>query len=1018
MLLLKEGDPGSLPDEIKAKLLLHLAHSHADGDVADDSIDRRALWMFASPTLSVAIHKAWEINPRPEFRADLIRLVREGGIKGCVDLASALANDTKAQDYWRIIAVDALIACQADRELKAITKSFFRSARNAPPRLASGFSKALFPKYINLKELFEVIERAKPAKRFTTDGFPYTIDSLFESCPTPDKSEFVDRLAELCLKQPYAQDYRRVSKQQVELARYLGNIAHTAVTALRGDTPSDGLVKLLSVVERAERGNHRYDEQPMLNTLVRQATSVNRALFWYDVEEVRKFHKEGSQQVDHYLYIGGAVLWALTDRDLAWLEQDLATKPFEDDRRVALSAITDLLGDALKSHAPRLRKLIGKNALLRADIQRKLRPSKPNATYRTLQTQLAAEKKETLSKRERDKESWRKFRDDIIADPQVLSRVTSAKESPVGWLLNLTKWLAKKTGKEYATGAPNWHSLEPAFSRAVAENYRDGMKALWRVVEPERPLRKEGGTTTVKWATILSIAGLNIEAGKDLQFGSGLIPEEIRRAALHGVLSAQGYPLWMDTLINDDPVTVIPIVRDEFAREWTLDNTSANYFLYHLSKENTVMHPELRDAIFEIIIGAEPVSLNVLDRGIDILLRDPLTPKQIERVRTVADVRFIVHRDEKPEWATRYLAILFFIDFIGAVRKLTAWVEVAAEQATRYKVAETALGVLFGYRNPLAGRALLSAPVSSIEKLLLLAYRHINPTKDLTSEDEYDDNSWRDDAERARNAILKALTDSRSVEAYDTVRRLANSRMMKARNLWLRELARQMADRDSDFPAWMPSETVAFERNHLLPPKTGAQLYRVAQSAVNQINWRFNHGNASSQAVLLTAEDEDAVQKYLAEQLELTSHGRYHAAREPEIAESNKPDILLSSAHSMDEVAIEVKYGDKGWTAVTLEHALSAQLAEDYLRPANRRHGLLIVTSHSSKRWRHPATGAMLSFSETITYLNLVASKLKRNAVGEVTVAVIGISALPRQRTRKPVEKRSVTKPSSSKKRT
>ena len=31
MLLLKEGDPGSLPDDIKSKLLLHLARLHAEG---------------------------------------------------------------------------------------------------------------------------------------------------------------------------------------------------------------------------------------------------------------------------------------------------------------------------------------------------------------------------------------------------------------------------------------------------------------------------------------------------------------------------------------------------------------------------------------------------------------------------------------------------------------------------------------------------------------------------------------------------------------------------------------------------------------------------------------------------------------------------------------------------------------------------------------------------------------------------------------------------------------------------
>ncbi len=908
-----------------------------------------------------------------------------------------------------MLAIDALVACQADRELKTIAKSFIRDAPRARPPHASGFSRALFPKYINVKQLFEVIEKTKPAKSFTTDGFSYTIDSLFDACPAADKPEFIDQLAVVCLKQPFAEDFRRVSKQQVELAKYLGGIAHAGVIALRGGTPSDGLVKLLSVVERAERGTHRQNEQPALNTLVRDNASVNRALFWYDVEEVREFSRKEGQQLNHYLSIGGAALWGLADRDLAWLEQDLVTKPFEDDRRVALSAITDLLGRELKTHAPRLRKLIGKNAALRADLQQKLKPPKPSAAYLRSQADHAVWKKKTSAKREKDKESWRKFRDKIIADPQVLSHVTNAKEAPVGWLLNLTTWLSKKTGKERAAGAPGWQLLELAFSRAVAENYRDGMKTLWRVVEPETPVRKEGGVTTVKWITILSVAGLNIEADEDPKFGYCFSPEETLRAALHGTMSGQGYPPWMDALLNHDPATVIPIARNEFAKEWAGDGASANYFLYHFSKDSTTVHPELREAMFEVIVGHEPATLNLLDRGIDILLREPFTREQLEKVRTIAEARFGAHQNAKPEWAARYLGLLFFIDFIGTARKLTAWVEIG-EKAERYKLAEVALGILFGFRNPVAGRALSGAPVSSLEKLLLLGYRYIKPAKDLASDDEDDDYSWRDDAERARNAILKALTDSRGVEAYGAMRRLADHREMRPRKLWLRELARQMADRDSELPAWTPGEVIAFERDRLLPPKTGAQLYRVAQSVLNQINWRFDHGDASSQPVLLTANDEDAVQKYLTEQLVLAARDRYLAGRETEIAEGNKPDILISSTHSIDEVAIEAKYGDKGWSVLTLEHALSAQLAEDYLRPETRRHGLLVVTNHSGKRWKHPATAKMLSFAEMIAYLNTVALKLKRNAVGEVTVAVIGIDALPRMRTRQAPKKSVITK--------
>jgi len=191
-----------------------------------------------------------------------------------------------------------------------------------------------------------------------------------------------------------------------------------------------------------------------------------------------------------------------------------------------------------------------------------------------------------------------------------------------------------------------------------------------------------------------------------------------------------------------------------------------------------------------------------------------------------------------------------------------------------------------------------------------------------------------------------------------------------------------------------------FERQHTLPVKTGGQLYRAARKVVGEIGWDFDHEDASSRAVLETAKDEDAVQNYLAEQLRLRSKGRYHTARENEVAEGNMPDIVLSATQSTAEVAIEAKHGGKKWSTATLEAALRGQLADDYLRPSQRRHGLLVITNHKKRGWTHPGMGASLSFAAMIAYLNEVSDTITRNAVGDVSVSVIGIDALPRPRTR------------------
>jgi hypothetical protein len=72
LMLITHGDPAGLSTEDKAAVLLNFARKHAAGEIADDSVDRRALGMFGSPDLADAVHQAWNINAREDFRADLM----------------------------------------------------------------------------------------------------------------------------------------------------------------------------------------------------------------------------------------------------------------------------------------------------------------------------------------------------------------------------------------------------------------------------------------------------------------------------------------------------------------------------------------------------------------------------------------------------------------------------------------------------------------------------------------------------------------------------------------------------------------------------------------------------------------------------------------------------------------------------------------------------------------------------------------------------------------------------------
>jgi hypothetical protein len=248
--------------------------------------------------------------------------------------------------------------------------------------------------------------------------------------------------------------------------------------------------------------------------------------------------------------------------------------------------------------------------------------------------------------------------------------------------------------------------------------------------------------------------------------------------------------------------------------------------------------------------------------------------------------------------------------------------------------------------------------------------------------------------------LLKALVDTSGPEAYEAVTRLSRIPANRELRLRFRQLARGMAERDTDPEPWNPPDVHSFERRHIPPVKSAGDLYRVVLAVLDEITWGFANEDATSRPVLQTASNEDAVQEWLTEQLQLRAQGRYHVHRESEVAEGNLPDILVSATTASFQVAIEAKHGDNGCSARTLQEAIMDQLAEDYLKPPNRRHGVFVLTRHKKMSWRASDTGKLLDFAALIAGLAGVASQLKTNSVGSINVAVRGIDAAPRKRRR------------------
>lgn len=1002
LVLLRHGDPGSLSLDARKRLLATYAAKHQAAEIADRSLDYRALWSFSHQGLADAIKSAWKANTRKDFHIDMLRLIRDGAIKGCTSLARAVALDEAASDSHRATALEALQACGETQALTTAARRLMRSPDKASARLAASFALVLYPTYLSSKDLLKLIEQSRPAGRSTVEGFAYNIEQLYDAAPNAsERAALAFGVGALCLKPPFVEAHQRISKRYHELARYSEILAQRETTHLGDANPPSGLVKILMAVERVNPSNATADsEAPNLRQLVQANPRLNLALFWADIEEQRANSRNDQRKpIRHWhVHFGmGRIFWELTTRDLPALYSDLSSRPLEDDKRISLGAIAAILGaeGRLKAEADNLRALVSGSTLLIEDLDGHLAPPPPeNAENLRWQRDAKARQNKQDKQTVKNKASWVKFKKDVQGDPRLLSDPKNLTSWQAGLhrLWDLTRWLHQRTSAAEEAAARQWRLLEEGFGRKVAEAYRDGMKIAWRNIDPERPKRTPNGQITVKYTTMLAFAGVGIEAAEDPEWVKHLTDDEAARAARHGCESDQGYPEWIDTLVSSHPLVVLPLVKAEIGLQWSAPDIGRSDFLYRYGTSAASLQQPIQAILLEKILKTEAPDSAALDRSIRIIRNFQLNEVEKRRLLRVVRRRYGNHvaagRDKD---ALSYLALIILLDPDTGVTDLAAWLNGAAPENRRSR-AEDTLGKLFDRHDSYIPGALSRASITTLENLLQTAYSHIRPEHDAVHEGSYSPDA-RDRAEGARSSILSALLDRPGADAYRAMVRAANDPDFAIRSERFRELARGKAERDAEYPAWTIPEVITFETQYTAPVKTGADLLKLVLGVLTDITFKLTKGDSTSRQLLERAKNEDEVQNWLTDQIQLRSLGRYHAYREAQVALGDKPDIIVASAAAQYEVAIEVKHGGKGWSANDLEQALRIQLATDYLKPVTRRHGVLVITHHRARKWHDPLTRKPMSFEEVVSWLSSIAKTLVESDSGAIEVECVGINA-------------------------
>jgi hypothetical protein len=897
LILVRHGDAGSLPLDAKRRLLLSYATKDAHAEISDDSLDNRALWLFADPGLADTIREAWAANTRSDFRMDLLRLIREKAIVGCLDLARAAVADQTLGDHHRIVALQAMAECQDAQGLSQAATDLTANRKATNARIASNFAKILFPRYLSVDELFAVIaDHKQPGKR-GMDGFDYAISDLYKACPdTETRRRFTANLAELCLAPPFVQTWQRISARHSDLAKQRDPVAKAEVAALNGRGAPAHVVRLLMATERADR-SHVSEERSTLFQLVRVNTDLNRALFWADVEEQRLHERSDNNNPVRIwqVIIHGTTLWRIGPTDLDWLFDDLAHRPRLDDKRIALSAIATVFRDEkrLNDELPRLRELVAHDQRLSGDLAEHAEPRRAD-TLTAEEEARSAKRQNTRDQQEQEaKASWVRFGGylrthlDQLREPKALATWKAGAFR----LWHLSEWLAKRTGRFDENSFQQWRLLEEGFGREVAEAFRDGMRVLWRVMKPERPRRKKGGQTITKNTTLLAFYGVGVEAAEDPDWTSRLSEAEAKLAAQHGTMSERSFPDWIDSLIAAYPQAVLPIVRRGIERECNAPGPGRSDFLHHYARGAPLIQPALQTILFEVISANEPADPYKLDLVVQLIARLDLSADQKKSLARTSRRRLARHETAKrPEHAMRYLAVLLMIDPENAVDDLAHWLA-RPRGKNRQSRAEQTFSFLFDRHGPVAPGLLSALSVRGLEELLRLAYTYIRPEHDAAHEGSYTPDS-RDHAENARNTVLGALLDRPGEEAYRALKRLALVSAFKIRRERFEQLARGKAERDSEPAEWRPAEVAAFEQTHSAPVKTGSDLLRVVMGVLRDIQLQMDKGDVTSRPLVQRAQTEDEARNWLVEQMNARARKRFLAYREAQVVDKTRPTLL------------------------------------------------------------------------------------------------------------------------------
>jgi len=994
--LLTEGDPESLNVPARVDILKSFAAHYGQGGWRGLNVPTEEVRRLAHPILGDTIRNLWvSCQQQADVGELLVELIWQGAIRSCSDLAFAKAMDESAPYDHRVIAVRALVACGDSKAITAVAVDLVANTQRWPIKAVHILIADLFPVALSVDELISLLDSVREDE-LPVGGFSWGMKLIVDQMDPRNSLaiELRDRLAALIWSgRNQTQEFFRILGRFNFLSPALGCLCLRQLGS--GFIVDEALARACVIASRFAPADGSALNESNENRLALTASlkAGREIVFWTESDVMHALvPTEPADQRFFYAIHDGLVSQFLS-ADRTWLMKALSNKSNPSHRILAQRALLELY---LSSGKPidlliDMRDAISDDAELLERIANVDAPLVPNPQMEALERNSRRHRVLAEGRKRKVVADWKKWREELLSSPGVCFGPERVQTT----LLNIYKWLTNLPGSSNYYNVWNSEMVRRAFGTEVARLAQIALAEQWRKERPHLASeRAPEQLNSMPYSWIIGLCGVSAEA-MCAGWSDTITPEDAETATRYATIEINGLAPFITDLARTHPDVVKTVIGNELTNQLKKSDEVGHVgMLQDVGHADQTVKALISDCLLnEVRRWPTDGEGNQLTRRVSHLhsalgiLSDVLFDEDRAVAGDICQAAF----EARPHGPFSLVWLRGLFRF-NSQRATDCLLDVLSERNDTDPRALEIFANLFG---DYGGPGLLidddNLRVRVLGKLVRAAYRLIRLKDDNQHEGSFEPDV-RDRGQRGRETLLAQLINTPGPVAQAEMLSLANEPDFADFPDRLRLLARRRAAIDAEFPAFQAEQVRQMEKQHEAPPRDREGLFHIMQDRLEDLAYLLAEDDFSDRAIVQAIENEADMQRTLALRLKLTSNSAYHLSRENETINSKRTDIHFSTVMDDCKGVVEIKIGDNKWTIPDLEHALRTQLVRDYMRDANRKAGILLITYAGRRRhWKDPNTGTPVSFEDLLDRLQEVAREIVRTNPEEISLAVMGL---------------------------